>query len=58
MEMDRVSSDRPGQIKERPRAKNNSTLFPRTRRGQQLTKVENDVNAFDWAPDSERIAFP
>ena len=24
---------------------------------QQLTKVDNDVNALDWAPDSKRIAF-
>ncbi|OLB92723.1 MAG: peptidase S9 family protein, partial [Acidobacteria bacterium 13_2_20CM_2_57_12] len=24
---------------------------------QQITKTENDVNAFDWAPDSRRIAF-
>src|SRR6267154_1157211 len=24
---------------------------------QQLTKVENDVNALEWAPDSKRIAF-
>src|SRR5256886_6790086 len=46
-----------------------STLFPYTTlfrsyiisadggEAQQITKTESDVNAFDWAPDSKRIAF-
>src|SRR5256886_15310941 len=46
-----------------------STLFPYTTlfrsyiisadggEAQQITKTESDVNAFDWAPDSRRIAF-
>jgi len=51
-------SDRPGQIKDTPEGK--KQLYVISADGgeaQQLTKTENDVNAFDWAPDSKRIAF-
>jgi dipeptidyl aminopeptidase/acylaminoacyl peptidase len=51
-------SDRPGQIKDTPEGK--KQLYVISADGgeaQQITKVENDVNAFDWAPDSKRIAF-
>ena len=51
-------SDRPGQIKDTPEGK--KQLYVISTDGgeaQQLTKTENDVNAFDWAPDSKRIAF-
>src|SRR6266481_7960646 len=51
-------SDRPGQIKDTPEGK--KQLYVISADGgeaQQLTKTENDVNAFDWAPDSKHIAF-
>ena len=51
-------SDRPGQIKDTPDGK--KQLYVISADGgeaQQLTKTENDVNAFEWAPDSKRIAF-
>jgi len=51
-------SDRPGQIKDTPEGK--KQLYVISADGgeaQQLTKTENDVNAFEWAPDSKRIAF-
>ena len=51
-------SDRPGQIKDTPEGK--KQLYVISADGgeaQQITKTENDVNAFDWAPDSGRIAF-
>src|SRR5229473_6009900 len=51
-------SDRPGQIKDTPEGK--KQLYVISTDGgeaQQLTKAENDVNAFDWAPDSQRLAF-
>src|SRR5258708_3107630 len=51
-------SDRPGQIKDTPEGK--KQLYVISADGgeaQQLTKTENDVDAFDWAPDSKRIAF-
>src|SRR5207244_506326 len=51
-------SDRPGQIKDTPEGK--KQLYVISADGgeaQQITKTENDVNAFDWAPDSRRIAF-
>jgi dipeptidyl aminopeptidase/acylaminoacyl peptidase len=51
-------SDRPGQIKDTPEGK--KQLYVISADGgeaQQLTKTENDVNAFDWAPDSKRIVF-
>src|SRR6266704_1619040 len=51
-------SDRPAQITGTPDGK--KQLYVISADGgeaQQLTKTENDVNAFDWAPDSKRIAF-
>src|SRR2546427_6090747 len=51
-------SDRPGQIPQTPEGK--KQLYVISAGGgeaQQLTKVENDVSDFDWAPDSKRIAF-
>src|SRR5467141_4909791 len=49
-------SDRPGQITGTPDGK--KQLYVISADGgeaQQLTKVENDVNALEWAPDSKRI---
>jgi dipeptidyl aminopeptidase/acylaminoacyl peptidase len=51
-------SDRPGQITGTPEGK--KQLYVISADGgeaQQLTKVGNDVNAFEWAPDSKRIAL-
>ena len=51
-------SDRPGQITGTPEGK--KQLYVISADGgeaQQFTKAENDVNAFEWAPDSKRIAF-
>src|SRR5712692_5179530 len=51
-------SDRPGQIAQTPEGK--KQLYVISADGgeaQQLTKVENDVSDFDWAPDSKHIAF-
>ncbi len=51
-------SDRPGQIAGTPEGK--KQLYVISAEGgeaQQVTKVENDVSDFDWAPDSKRIAF-
>jgi dipeptidyl aminopeptidase/acylaminoacyl peptidase len=51
-------SDRPGQITGTPEGK--KQLYVISADGgeaQQLTKVENDVNAFEWEPHSKRIAF-
>src|ERR1700682_1659656 len=51
-------SDRPGQITGTPEGK--KQLYVISADGgeaQQLTKTENDVSAFDWAPASARIAF-
>ncbi len=51
-------SDRPGQIKDTPEGKKQLYVISADGgEGQQLTKTENDVNAFDWAPDSKRLAF-
>ena len=51
-------SDRPGQIA--GTAEGKKQLYVISADGgeaQQFTKVENDVNDFEWAPDSKRIAF-
>ncbi len=51
-------SDRPGQIA--GSAEGKKQLYVISADGgeaQQVTKVENDVNDFEWAPDSKRIAF-
>ena len=51
-------SDRPGQIA--GTAEGKKQLYVISADGgeaQQVTKVENEVNDFEWAPDSKRIAF-
>jgi len=51
-------SDRPGQIT--GTAEGKKQLYVISAEGgeaQQVTKVENDVSDFEWAPDSKRIAF-
>src|SRR5437764_6623290 len=51
-------SDRPGQIA--GTAESKKQLYVISADGgeaQQVTKVENDVNDFEWAPDSKRIAI-
>jgi dipeptidyl aminopeptidase/acylaminoacyl peptidase len=51
-------SDRPGQLKDTKEGK--KQLYVISADGgeaQQLTKAENDIGAFEWAPDSRRIAF-
>jgi len=51
-------SDRPGQIAGTPQDK--KQLYVISAEGgeaQQMTKVENDVNDCEWAPDAKRIAF-
>ncbi len=51
-------SDRPGQIAGTPEGK--KQLYVISAEGgeaQQVTKVENDVSGFEWAPDSKRIVF-
>ena len=51
-------SARPGQIKDSPKDK--TQLYIMAIDGgeaQQLTKMENGVNGFEWAPDSKRIAI-
>jgi dipeptidyl aminopeptidase/acylaminoacyl peptidase len=51
-------SDRPGQIKDTPEGKKQLYVISAVGgEAQQITKTENDVNAFDWASDSKRIAF-
>jgi dipeptidyl aminopeptidase/acylaminoacyl peptidase len=51
-------SDRPGQMAGTPEGK--KQLYVISVDGgeaQQLTKVENDVSDFEWAPDSRHLAF-
>lgn len=51
-------SDRPGQIAGTTEGK--KQLYVISADGGealQITKVENDVNDFEWAPDSKRLAF-
>jgi dipeptidyl aminopeptidase/acylaminoacyl peptidase len=51
-------SDRPGQITGTPEGK--KQLYVISADGgeaQQLTKTESDVDNFEWAPDSKRIAY-
>jgi len=52
------TSDRPGQLKDSPEGK--SQLYVISLGGgeaQQITKAENGVDSFEWAPDSGQIAF-
>src|SRR5260370_25921379 len=51
-------SDRPGEIKDTPEGKKHLYVISADGgEAQQLTKAENDIGAFEWAPDSRRIAF-
>ena len=51
-------SDRPGQITATPDGKKQLYVIPADGgEAQQLTKVESDVNGFEWEPHSKRIVF-
>ena len=51
-------SDRPGQISGTPADKKQLYVIAADGgEAQQLTKEENDISAFEWAPDSRRLAF-
>jgi dipeptidyl aminopeptidase/acylaminoacyl peptidase len=51
-------SDRPAAIKDSPGGKRQLYVMPGDGGdAQQITKLENGVNAFEWAPDSKRIAI-
>jgi dipeptidyl aminopeptidase/acylaminoacyl peptidase len=51
-------SDRPAALKDSPAGKRQIYVMPADGGdAQQVTKMEEGVNGFDWAPDSKRIAF-
>lgn len=51
-------SDRVAPLPESPASKRQVYVLPADGgEAQQLTKMENGVNAFEWAPDSKRIAL-
>jgi dipeptidyl aminopeptidase/acylaminoacyl peptidase len=51
-------SDRPAAMKGSPAGKRQLYVMPADGGdAQQITKMENGVNAFEWAPDSKRIAI-
>ncbi|HEY1987820.1 MAG TPA: S9 family peptidase [Terracidiphilus sp.] len=51
-------SDRPGSLKDSPSGKRQLYLLPADGgEAQQLTKVENGVDSFEWGPDSKQIAI-
>src|SRR5437660_3253054 len=51
-------SDRPGQIKDTLEGKKQLNVISADGgEAQQLAKTETEVNAFDWSPDSKRLAF-
>jgi len=51
-------SNRPGVLKDSPKDKQQLYVIPADGgEAQQLTKMENGVDGYDWAPDSKRIAF-
>jgi dipeptidyl aminopeptidase/acylaminoacyl peptidase len=51
-------SDRPGVLPKSPEGKRQLWIMPANGgEAQQLTKMEKGVGGFDWAPDSQRIAF-
>jgi len=51
-------SDRPGVLPKSPAEKKQLYVMPADGgEAQQLTRTDKGVNAFDWAPDSRRIAF-
>ena len=52
------ASDRPGSLPKSPAEKRQLWIMPADGgEAQQLTKMEKGVGGFDWAPDSQRIAF-
>jgi dipeptidyl aminopeptidase/acylaminoacyl peptidase len=51
-------SDRPGSLKDSPAGKRQLYVMPADGGdAQQLTKMEDGVSSFQWAPDSKRIAI-
>ncbi len=51
-------SDRPGSLAESPTDKKQLYVMPADGgEAQQLTKMDNSVDGFEWAPDSKRIAL-
>jgi dipeptidyl aminopeptidase/acylaminoacyl peptidase len=51
-------SDRPGVLPKSPPDKRQVYVLPASGgEAQQITKAEKGVNAFEWSPDSRRIAF-
>ncbi len=51
-------SDRPAALKDSPAGKRQIYVMPADGGdAQQITKMEEGVNEFEWAPDSNRIAF-
>jgi Tol biopolymer transport system component len=51
-------SDRPGTLPKSPEGKQQLYVMPADGgEAQQLTKMENGVSGFDWAPDSQRLAI-
>ena len=51
-------TDRPGALPKSPEGKRQLWILPADGgEAQQLTKMEQGVGGFEWAPDSERIAF-
>jgi dipeptidyl aminopeptidase/acylaminoacyl peptidase len=51
-------SDRPAALKDSPAGKRQLYVMPAAGGdAQQITKMEDGVSGFDWAPDSKRIAF-
>ncbi len=52
------ASDRPGSLPKSPGDKRQLWVMPANGgEAQQLTKMEKGVGGFEWAPDSQRIAF-
>ncbi len=52
------TSDRPGQLKDSPEGKSQLyVISPNGGEAQQITKVENGIESFEWAPDSKQMAF-
>lgn len=51
-------SDRPGQLKDSPAGKQQLYVMPADGgEAEQITKLENGVNGFDWSPDGKHIAI-
>jgi dipeptidyl aminopeptidase/acylaminoacyl peptidase len=51
-------SDRPAALKDSPAGKRQIYVMPADGGdAQQVTKMEEGVNGFEWAPDSKRVAF-